>query len=68
MLIWEKFLLNIQIEYNNNNWIIKSNSISNEIIKENKIYINQIDRNIDKIYENISLILLLFKKKSKTIN
>ena len=68
MLIWEKFLLNIQIEYNNNNWIIKSNSISNEIIKENKIYINQIDRNIDKIYENISLILLLFKNKSKTIN
>ncbi len=68
MLIWEKFILNIQIELSNNNWIIKPNSISNEMIKENQIYINQIDRNVDKIYENISLILLSFKNNPKIIN
>ena len=68
MLIWEKFILNIQIEHYNDNWIIKPNSISNEMIKENQIYINQIDRNVDKIYENISLILLSFKNNPKIIN
>ena len=68
MLIWEKFILNIQIELSNNNWIIKPNSISNEIIKENKIYINQIDRNIDKIYDYITLIILSYKNNPKIIN
>ena len=68
MLIWENFLTNIQTRLINDNWVIKINSISLKDISEKENIINEIDKNVDQIYENITLILISYKDNTKKIN
>ena len=68
MLIWENFLTNIQSHLINDNWVIKINSISLEDISDKENIINEIDKNVDQIYENITLILISYKDNTKKIN
>ncbi len=68
MLIWENFLTNIQTHLINDNWVIKINSISLEDISDKENIINEIDKNVDQIYENITLILISYKDNTKKIN
>ena len=68
MLIWENFLTNIQSHLINDNWVIKINSISLKDISDKENIINEIDKNVDQIYENITLILISYKDNTKKIN
>ena len=68
MLIWENFLTNIQSHLINDNWVIKINSISLKDITDKENIINEIDKNVDQIYENITLILISYKDNTKKIN
>ena len=68
MLIWENFLTNIQTRLINDNWVIKINSISLKDISDKENIINEIDKNVDQIYENITLILISYKDNTKKIN
>ena len=68
LLIVNNFLPLIQKGYLNNIWIIKLKSLISRKISNTQYYINQINRNMDKIYEIISIILRPHKFNMNIIN
>ena len=68
LLICNNFLSKIQKEYLNSIWVEKLKSITQKEITNREYYINQIDKNMNEIYEIITLILSPHKLNTNIIN
>ena len=68
LLVCNSILSKIHEEYLNSIWVIKLKSITSKEIKSSEYYINQIDKNLNEIYELLSLILSPHKTNSNIMN
>jgi len=68
LIICNNFISKIQKEYLNSIWVEKLKSITQKEITNREYYINQIDKNMNKIYEIMILILSPHKLNTNQIN
>ena len=68
LLICNNFLSKIQKEYLNSIWVEKLKLITQKEINNKEYYINQIDKNMNEIYEIITIILSPHKLNTNIIN